>query len=96
MQNLPKPDLIFYLKPINPNVIKDRNDFGNERYDNLEYQSKIYDLYEKFLINSKDGFNFKILDSTLSIEEISKLVIEHLKHSSFFQSNLNGTEEKEL
>lgn len=44
---LPKPDLVMFLKLSTEEMIK-RSGFGDERYENVEFQSKVDQNYNKF------------------------------------------------
>lgn len=44
---LPKPDLVMFLKLSTEQMVK-RSGFGDERYENVEFQSKVDQNYDKF------------------------------------------------
>jgi len=44
---LPKPDLVMFLK-ISTEEMAKRSGFGDERYENIEFQTKVDQNYEKF------------------------------------------------
>lgn len=44
---LPKPDLVMFLK-ISAEEMAKRSGFGDERYENIEFQNKVDQNYEKF------------------------------------------------
>jgi dTMP kinase len=46
-KGLIKPDLVLYLDIDHDNV-KSRSGFGEERYEKLEFQKKVGDMYSKF------------------------------------------------
>ena len=67
---MPQPDLVIYLD-INPIDASSRDDYGFEKYENLDYQKKIYEKYEKF------DFFFRV-DATKSVEEINNVIMDKI------------------
>ncbi|EAL62422.1 thymidylate kinase [Dictyostelium discoideum AX4] len=74
-KGLPKPDLIFYLSMSSEDATK-RGEYGGERYEKLEFQKKIKQIYEEKLVDDQ----WKIINANRSIDEISNEI------SSIFDS----------
>nr|XP_049700037.1 thymidylate kinase [Helicoverpa armigera] len=67
---LPKPDKVFFLTmPVDS--IKERNGFGNERYEVLNFQKKVSETYQKL----KED-NWEVLDANRSIESIQEDLLQ--------------------
>ncbi|XP_047023873.1 thymidylate kinase [Helicoverpa zea] len=67
---LPKPDKVFFLTmPVDS--IKQRNGFGNERYEVLNFQKKVSETYQKL----KED-NWEVLDANRSIESIQEDLLQ--------------------
>ncbi|KAJ8727943.1 hypothetical protein PYW08_016328 [Mythimna loreyi] len=67
---LPKPDKVFFLTmPIDS--IKQRNGFGAERYEVLNFQKKVSEMYSQL----KED-NWEVLDANRSIESIQEDLLE--------------------
>ncbi|XP_013199975.1 thymidylate kinase [Amyelois transitella] len=63
---LPKPDKVFFLTmPLN--IVQTRKEYGNERYEELEFHKKVSEVYMKLKDESWD-----ILDASRSIEVIQE------------------------
>jgi len=65
-KGLPKPDIVFYLSMDCEDATK-RGDFGGERYEKLDFQKKIKDIYETKLINQ----SWRIINANRPIQEVS-------------------------
>lgn len=76
---LPKPDLVFLLTLTQEEMLL-RPGFGNERYENIEFQKNVADLFEKFC---DENDNWKQINAGSSInevhEELLKISLEHIK-----------------
>eukprot|EP01133_Synstelium_polycarpum_P015921 gene15921-18926_t len=59
---LPAPDLVIYLQMSTEDATK-RGDYGNERYEKLDFQTKIKDIYESKLI----GPNWRVVGGTVTL-----------------------------
>ena len=57
---LPKPDIIFFLD-INPKILQNRGDYGKERYENLQMQTKTYQAFQKIIHNNHHKSNWKVM-----------------------------------
>ena len=81
-KGLPAPDIVFFLNlPIQDSI--KRSGYGEERYENKEFQTLVLDNFEKI----RDDSNWRILDATLSIEKLSEIImnvtLEILKKTSY-------------
>ncbi|KAJ8730300.1 hypothetical protein PYW07_017338 [Mythimna separata] len=63
---LPKPDKVFFLT-MPMDSIKQRNGFGTERYEVLNFQKKVSEIYSKL----KED-NWEVLDANRSIDSIQE------------------------
>ncbi|XP_064615311.1 thymidylate kinase-like [Liolophura sinensis] len=74
---LPKPDLVIYLT-LSPEKAARREDFGRERFEQIEFQKKVAESFE--IIREKD---WKVIDADKNIEdlhaEIKSLVKKTMK-----------------
>jgi dTMP kinase len=59
------PDLVLYLD-INPNECQNRNDYGKESFENVEFQQLVYESYETIW----NDLIFKRIDATMDKEKI--------------------------
>uniref|UniRef100_A0A2H1VL46 Thymidylate kinase n=1 Tax=Spodoptera frugiperda TaxID=7108 RepID=A0A2H1VL46_SPOFR len=67
---LPKPDKVFFLTmPVDS--IKQRNGFGNERYEVLNFQHKVSEIYSKL----KED-NWEIVDASRPIDTIQEEMLK--------------------
>jgi dTMP kinase len=48
-RGLIEPDLIIYLQA-DPEVLKSRSNYGEEKYERLEFQKKVSQVFKKLLI----------------------------------------------
>ncbi|CAH1645698.1 unnamed protein product [Spodoptera littoralis] len=78
---LPKPDKVFFLTmPIDS--IKQRNGFGNERYEVLNFQQKVSEIYTKL----KED-NWHIVDASRSIDTIQEEMLQQTLNDVDLASN---------
>jgi len=70
-KGLPAPDLVLYMK-IDPHVSAKRKDFGEERYEKLEFQTKVAEIFDQM---ARDE-GWRVIDATQPIELIQKQVAE--------------------
>lgn len=68
---LPKPDLVMFLKLSTEEMAK-RSGFGEERYENVEFQNKVDANYDKFKSD-----NFIRVDAA---QDVSILTVNIMKH----------------
>lgn len=76
MEGLKEPDVIIYLRA--EGSVSERKDFGAERYETVEIQTQIQNNFDEIFSHESDKKIFKI-NSSKSIEEISKEVWENIK-----------------
>ncbi|KCZ80060.1 hypothetical protein H312_02549, partial [Anncaliia algerae PRA339] len=69
-----EPDLVAFID-INPELIVEREGFGDERYDSLQIQSKVYNLY-KFLFLNKE--NVKFFNGSKNTDEIAQDIYDFI------------------
>lgn len=67
-KQLPKPDIIFFVK-LDPSLAAKRSGFGEERFDQVEFQEKVYDAFDQLIKRTSDD-NWVILDGSKSLEGI--------------------------
>eukprot|EP00397_Hematodinium_sp_SG-2012_P040179 GEMP01043979.1.p1 GENE.GEMP01043979.1~~GEMP01043979.1.p1 ORF type:complete len:214 (+),score=42.50 GEMP01043979.1:26-643(+) len=67
---LPEPDAVFYLEA-SPDKTKARADFGDERYEKLEFQQKVKAQYERF-----EGDFWHVIDACRDINTIHEELLE--------------------
>lgn len=73
---LPKPDCTFYLET-QQDIISKRNGFGNEKYENLEFQLKVKNNYEFFYKEKLFDFVKENTDKK-SIENLNNILFEKI------------------
>ena len=72
-RGLPKPDLVFFLDT-KIDEVERRQNFGDERYENIEFQKKVYSNFKKL-------FDFENLDECLvlnagdTIDNIHQIIL---------------------
>ena len=66
---LPKPDLLFFLDSRNANLAS-RDEFGAERYETCEFQSKVYTNFKRLLNYESPESYCRIINAKNSIENI--------------------------
>jgi dTMP kinase len=69
-EGLPEPDIVFYLR-IDPNKAKLRDGYGDEVFETLGFQKIVQRHFEEMMDK-----NFVTVDSDLSKEKISRIVME--------------------
>jgi dTMP kinase len=69
-KGLPKPDLVFYFKIDNLEEITKRKEYGEEVYENIDFQNKVKQVYEKELLED----SWVIVDALQSIEKVSEFI----------------------
>lgn len=63
-RGLPNPDVVFYLD-ISINDAQTRGSFGDERYEKVEFQERVADIYKQLRSN-----DWKVVDATKDVNEI--------------------------
>lgn len=69
---LPKPDLVIFLKLSSDEMIK-RSGFGEERYENVEFQNKVDKNYDKF-----KNDNFIQVNAAQDVSILTKYILEKI------------------
>lgn len=69
---LPKPDLVMFLK-LSLEEMARRSGFGVERYENVEFQNKVDENYDKFQSN-----NFIRVDAAQDISVLTDNLMKHV------------------
>lgn len=69
---LPKPDLVMFLKLSTQEMVK-RAGFGDERYENVEFQNKVDENYDKFKID-----NFVHVDAAKEVSDLTNDLLEQV------------------
>ncbi|CRG97142.1 thymidylate kinase, putative [Plasmodium gallinaceum] len=73
-QGLIKPDIVFYLD-VPPNYAQNRSEYGEEIYEKIDVQKRIYETYKHF---SKEDY-WTNIDATKNIDEIHKDILKYIK-----------------
>ena len=87
-QGLPKPDGIIYFKISDVNKLNERYKFGEERYEQIDFQKKVVENYEQ-LSQKEDWFIINALDSVENITDNIERIIKKIlcEHSICYHSN---------
>jgi dTMP kinase len=72
-KGLPKPDVILYFRG-DIDSISLRDGFGSERYETLQIQRKVNEVYDKMMLDATDNNLWKLIDADGNIENISQEV----------------------
>lgn len=72
-KGLPEPDFKFFID-IEPIGVTSRSGYGDEKYETIEFQKKVYETYKKNII--KD--DWILLDGTKTIDELFQTIISFL------------------
>lgn len=70
---LPAPDLIFFLD-VPADVVAERGGFGDERFEEVEFQNQVYQLFPQVL--GPSAINIRLDDGTL--DDYTGAIIQHL------------------
>jgi dTMP kinase len=71
---LPEPDHIFFID-VSPEKVRKRENYGDERYEKLAFQNKIYKNYKKIL--KKNG-NVAFIDGKQNLNQIMEDIVERI------------------
>eukprot|EP01112_Ceratiomyxa_fruticulosa_P012276 TRINITY_DN3390_c0_g1_i1.p1 TRINITY_DN3390_c0_g1~~TRINITY_DN3390_c0_g1_i1.p1 ORF type:complete len:234 (-),score=38.86 TRINITY_DN3390_c0_g1_i1:174-875(-) len=79
-RGLPAPDLVLYFN-LSVEEAQKRGDFGNERYEKLDFQIKVKQIYEEHLMNYgykaiSKNLGWKTVDAAKPIEKVETEVRE--------------------
>lgn len=72
-QGLIKPDVVFYLD-VPPNYAQNRSEYGEEIYEKVEVQKRIYETYKNF---SEEDYWIN-LDGTKNVDDIHQDVVNEI------------------
>lgn len=73
---LPKPDLVIYLEWSTGNLTTiNRDGFGDEIYENIQFQNKVKANYDKL----KTDDNWKIFNCEKGIDEVHNQILKSVK-----------------
>lgn len=65
------PDLTFYID-VAPEVLASRGNYGDERYERLDFQKKVGHVYDRFKQDYRDSEHWVTIDGeNQSVEEIT-------------------------
>ena len=67
-KGLPKPDLVIYMSPKSIEELASREEFGNERYEKVEFQKKVLQVYEDELFDE----SWVRINASQNVEDVSK------------------------
>lgn len=71
---LPKPDILFYFNT-SIEILQNRNGYGDEKYETIEFQKRVKQYYEMIIKNSIHQ-KWITIDASQSIETIHQHLIE--------------------
>ncbi|EGC36643.1 hypothetical protein DICPUDRAFT_97517 [Dictyostelium purpureum] len=84
-KGLPEPDIVFYLSMSTEDATK-RGDYGGERYEKVEFQMKIKQIYEEKLKRP----SWKVINANRTVEEVSNEI------NQIFDSELESLQKKPI
>ena len=71
-----KPDLTFYIDA-DPDEIKKRSNYGEERYEKVEFQKRVQDAYGKFKEMARDDAHWVTVNANnKNVEEMHAEILE--------------------
>ena len=88
-KGLPKPDLICFIDTKHLEL-DNRESFGKERYELVEFQKIVYKNFEKLLNLSNPDGNCHVLNAKDSIADIHSIILNLVKE--ILKQNLNNLE----
>uniref|UniRef100_A0A3B3ZCU1 Thymidylate kinase n=1 Tax=Periophthalmus magnuspinnatus TaxID=409849 RepID=A0A3B3ZCU1_9GOBI len=71
---LPKPDLVMFLQ-LNPLEAAKRGQFGEERYENSDFQKRVQTRFEE--LRKDTTVNWKVIDASQSVEDVHMNIQDH-------------------
>lgn len=80
-RGMPKPDITFYLDT-DINITSKRQGFGKEKYENIEFQIKVKEEYEKLFDNT-----FVAIDGNKNIDQVFDMIIAYLSNNTNLYNN---------
>lgn len=79
-KGLPEPDFKFFID-IEPTDVIDRDGYGDEKYETIEFQKKVYDTYKRSIIKSSsvhDDDDWILLDGKKTVDELLNTIISFI------------------
>lgn len=70
--------------------LENREGFGEERYEKVEFQKRVYENFKKLIDLKKDDENCLVLDAKDSIENLHRAILDkvvEVKNSKKLKSN---------
>lgn len=67
-QGLPAPDAVFFLD-LSPLIAAGRSGFGGERYERLDFQQKVYQVFQKLSSIAPNWHNIDAVGDTQKIHQ---------------------------
>ncbi|XP_037278920.2 thymidylate kinase [Rhipicephalus microplus] len=74
-RGLPEPDVVLYMS-VPPDALNARDGFGNERYENAEFQAKVCANYDRLAALDSGSGRWVNVDATQSIEAVHLNVLK--------------------
>ena len=68
-KNLPQPDLVLFLD-VDPNIAQTRGNYGNERYERVDFQNKVRSLFARFQQTESDYW--QVIDANLPMAQVTE------------------------
>ena len=82
-----KPDLTFYIDA-DPEVIQTRSNYGEERYEKVEFQKKVSEAYGKFKELLKDDAHWVTVKADhKSVDELHSEILE--RFVTYYQDEMD-------
>jgi dTMP kinase len=69
------PDIVFYMK-MAPDQAKSRSEYGEERYEKIDFQKKVAEQYEKILVGLE---NCVEVDANQPEDDITNLLVSYIQ-----------------
>ncbi|ETO02135.1 hypothetical protein RFI_35294 [Reticulomyxa filosa] len=74
-QGLIQPDVVIYLNVKDLATVKNRGEFGNERYENEAMLKQVLKSYQTFLAEDADKKIWSIVDANQAVEDVHKQIV---------------------
>lgn len=81
---LPKPDVTIYMDLL-PDIASQREEYGEQITENLEFQQKVYQKYKQIICNSTNH-NIEIIDANKGIENINNEISNIIKKNEKYKT----------
>jgi dTMP kinase len=69
---LPRPDVVFFLE-IGVEEARKRGGFGEERYEKVEMQKRVRELFEE-LKKGRDGEDFQVINAEGTVQDVGETI----------------------